>query len=138
MFHDRTFWLIDEFHGYASHRIDATMHASQPEFAIGANAAGEWTVDGVALDVAAQMIGFWSRARFDITPLPNRIAAVQFFGSLAGGPLRCIVQLRETSNGRENIADVYYVRDGKIIAQVTGLEAVGSAELNRITGVLAR
>lgn len=137
MFHDRTFWLIDEFHGIDRQRIDATIRPSCPRDAIGEHVTCEWTIDGVALDVAPQMIGFWSRARFDITPLPNRIASLQCFGSLAGEPLRCIVQLRQESNGGENIADVYYVRDGKIVVQLAGLEAVGSAELNRITGVLA-
>jgi hypothetical protein len=52
--------------------------------------------------------------------------------------MRCIVKLRESSNGRENVADVFYAREGKVVVQLTGLEAVGSAELNRITGVLAR
>ena len=40
-------------------------------------------------------------------------------------------------NGKLENADLL-VRDGKIVAQLFGLESVGSPDLNRITGVLAR
>jgi len=69
---------------------------------------------------------------FDTSPLPNRVAVYHRFASMGDEPLECLFRVDPASNESWYKADVWLLRDGKVVGLMEGLEGAGSAELNRI------
>ena len=138
LFHGPSFHLIRQVHGLDEHGIDATVQPSCTRRSVGEHVHCGWLIDAIALDVGPQLAALWSRAHFDTTPLPSRVKSYDRYGSIGEEPFECILRTNNGSHGSSLNADVWFIRDGRVIGQFTGLECSGSHELNRITGRLLR
>ena len=138
LFHGPSFHLIQQLHGLDEHGIDATVQPSCTRRSVGEHVRCGWLIDAIALDVGPQLAALWSRAHFDTTPLPSRVKAYDRYGAIGDAPFECIFRTNNGSHGSSLAADVWFVRDGKVIGRFIGLECSGSHELNRITGRLLR
>jgi len=134
LFHGRTYQRIRELHGSAPDGIDATVEPSPASEAVRTSNGTGWLIDPIALDVAPQIAALWARGHFGTTPLPFSVAAYHRYGPLGKEPLSCVFRTRDGSNGSSLVADVWFVRDNKVLGHMSGLECAGSTELNRITG----
>ncbi len=138
LFHGPSFHLIQQLHGLDEHGMDATVQPSCPRQSVGEHVHCDWLIDAIALDVGPQLAALWSRAHFDTTPLPGRVKSYERFGSIGEATFECIFRTNNGSHGSSLNANVWFVRDGRVIGRFTGLECSGSHELNRITGRLLR
>lgn len=91
-----------------------------------------WVIDPVVIDAAPQLAMIWSRALFDVAVLPNRISSYRVFEPVGVGDVEMKLRVRPGSDRQIYNADVWIVRDGRVIAHMEGLEGAGSPHLNRI------
>ncbi len=132
LFHGPTLQAITDFQGLDNTGVDATFQPGSARECVGPHADGDWLIDPVVLDAAPQLGMIWSRAVFDTSPLPNRVAAYHRFAPVGDAPLECLFRVDPESNENWYKADVWLVRDGKVVGLMEGLEGAGSAALNRI------
>ncbi len=132
LFHGPTLQAITRLDGLDNTGIDAVFSPSSARECIGPHADGDWLIDPVVLDAAPQLGMIWSRAVFDTSPLPNRVAAYHRFAPVGDEPLVCLFRVDPESNESWYKADVWLLRKGKVVGLLEGLEGAGSAALNRI------
>ncbi len=134
LFHGPLFQAITELRGLDASGIDAVFRPSDPEATIGRGDTTGWLIDPVVLDACPQLAMLWSRARFDTSPLPNRVGAFHRFGPIGDGPLEAVFRVEPGTDESAYKATVWLIRGGRVVGIMEGLEGAGTAALNRITG----
>ena len=132
LFHGPGFQVIDSLLGMDASGMVATITPSR------AGNGAPWLANPFVLDAGPQMAILWSRARFDTTPLPTRIAAYHRYGPIGSEPLEVRFEVAPGAEASAIKADVWFVRAGRVLGKMEGLEGAGSAERKRITGVLTK
>ncbi len=132
LFHGPSLQAITRFDGLDSSGVDAVFRPGVARDCVGPHADGDWLIDPVVLDAAPQLGMIWSRAVFDTSPLPNRVAKYHRFGPVGDGPLEALFRVDPASNEHGYKADVWLIRGDKVVGLMEGLEGAGSAALNRI------
>jgi len=136
LFHGPRFQVIGDLLGMDARGIQAIVDPSRADN--GARATeSDWLMNPFVLDAGPQMAILWSRARFGTTPLPTRIASYRRYEPIGREPLEVRFEAAPGADGSSVSADVWFIRDGRVIGIMKGLEGAGSAELNRIAKVLA-
>ncbi|MBX3411467.1 MAG: SDR family NAD(P)-dependent oxidoreductase [Pirellulales bacterium] len=138
LFHGPLFRAIAELPGLDISGVDAIFQPSSPRQCLGRESAPSWLIDPVVIDACPQLAMLWSRATFDTSPLPNRVAVYHRFGPLSGGRLEALFRLDPSTNESAYKADVWLLRDGQVVGLLQGLEGAGTAALNRIAGSVSR
>lgn len=138
LFHGPLFRGIQELRGLDASGIDAVIGPSCPRQCLGRDVTAGWLIDPVVLDVCPQFAMLWSRATFDTSPLPNRVAVYHRYGPLGDGPVEALFRVDATTDESSYKADVWLIRDNQVIGLMEGLEGAGSAALNRIAGSSTR
>ncbi len=135
LFHGRLLWVIEDLRSLDSSGMDAIVRPSSPQDCLGRHVGRGWLIDPIVLDAGPQIATFWSRRMYDTTVLPSRIKSFECYGSMAGGPLEMILRVHNVeAEGNLLEASVWYLRDGRLIGKMVGLESAGNSNLNRITG----
>jgi len=133
LFHGPLFQVIEELRGMGADGVEGVVRPADWTEPLGEGALDNGILVPLLLDAGPQLAMLWSRARFDTSPLPHRIAACHRFGPIGKEPLRIVFRTNGQTDRNAYRADVWYIRDGKVLAHVEGLEGAGSAALNRIT-----
>jgi acyl transferase domain-containing protein/NADP-dependent 3-hydroxy acid dehydrogenase YdfG/NAD(P)H-dependent flavin oxidoreductase YrpB (nitropropane dioxygenase family) len=134
LFHGPRLQAIDLYRGFDDTGVDVVIRASRPvDCLAGAKAGENWLIDPVMLDVGPQLAALWSRARTDTMLLPSRLDRYRRYAEVGADPLEVYFRVTKT-DGHTVTADVWFVRDERVIGHMTQLESAGSRELNRITG----
>ncbi|HEV8198850.1 MAG TPA: SDR family NAD(P)-dependent oxidoreductase [Candidatus Polarisedimenticolia bacterium] len=131
-FHGPSLQVIEALRRVDVRGIDAVVRPSSPQKIAGASSAG-WLIDAAMLDAGPQIATIWSRYHQDVTVLPNRIACYHRYGPLAGPPAEVLFRVSTGLDGQTYKGDVWYLRDGRVLGRIEGLEGSGTLELNRIT-----
>ena len=131
-FHGPALQVIEALRRVDLRGIDAVVRSSSPQTIAGASSAG-WLIDAAMLDAGPQIATIWSRYHQDVTVLPNRIACYHRYGPLAGPPAEVLFRVSTGLDGQTYKGDVWYLRDGRVLGRIEGLEGSGTLELNRIT-----
>jgi NAD(P)-dependent dehydrogenase (short-subunit alcohol dehydrogenase family)/acyl carrier protein len=126
LFHGPSYKVIQAFAGADERGIDAIVRPGDD----GASADG--VLDHVVIDAAPQLAMIWSRALFDVAVLPNRISSYRVYEPIGAGEVEMKLRIRPGNDRQVYNADVWIVRDGRLIAHMEGLEGAGSPQLNRI------
>ncbi len=135
LFHGPLFQAIEALTGYGEEGIRAMVRASRPGECMDVAGAEGWLIDPVVLDTAPQLAILWSRATHDTTALPNHVAEFEIFGDLGGGgEIEVVVRTLVEADAHTFKADVWFLREGQVVARMLGLEGSSSAELNRVGG----
>ncbi|MBL9125786.1 MAG: polyketide synthase dehydratase domain-containing protein, partial [Planctomycetaceae bacterium] len=130
LFHGPMYQVIESFGGADETGIDALVRGSATPVVDGASIP--WVLDPVVVDAAPQLAMIWSRALYDIAVLPSRISSYRVYAPPGDGPVEMRLRVRPGSDRQVYHADVWIVRDGKLIAHMEGLEGAGGQHLNRI------
>jgi hypothetical protein len=138
LFHGPLFRGITELNGCDLGGVDCKVQPSLPTACLARTQTTGWLIDPVILDVCPQLAMLWSRAVYDTSPLPNRISHLHCYGALAGGPIELLFRVDPISDENTYKADVWLIRDGRVVGLMEGLEGAGSAALNRIAGSSSR
>jgi acyl transferase domain-containing protein/NAD(P)H-dependent flavin oxidoreductase YrpB (nitropropane dioxygenase family) len=131
-FHGPALQVIEELRRVDVRGVDAVVRPSSPRTIAGASSPG-WLIDAAMLDAGPQIATIWSRYHQDVTVLPNRIACYHRYGPLAGPPAEVAFRVSTGLDGQTYKGDVWYLRDGRVLGRIEGLEGSGTLELNRIT-----
>jgi 3-oxoacyl-(acyl-carrier-protein) synthase/NAD(P)H-dependent flavin oxidoreductase YrpB (nitropropane dioxygenase family)/NAD(P)-dependent dehydrogenase (short-subunit alcohol dehydrogenase family)/acyl carrier protein len=131
-FHGPALQVIEELRRVGVGGIDALVRPSSPRQIAGSASEG-WLIDAAMLDAGPQIATIWSRYHQDVTVLPNRIACYHRYGPLAGPPAEVAFRVSTGLDGQTYRGDVWYLRDGRVLGRIEGLEGSGTLELNRIT-----
>jgi hypothetical protein len=126
LFHGPSYKVIQAFAGADERGIDAIVRAGDD------GASTDSVLDHTMIDAAPQLAMIWSRALFDVAVLPNRISSYRVYGPIGAGEVEMKLRIRPGSDRQVYNADVWIVRDGRLIAHMEGLEGAGSPQLNRI------
>ena len=128
-------WVIQELRTLDSSGMDAIVRPSCPKECLGEHIGRGWLIDPIVLDAGPQIATFWSRKMYDTTVLPSRIKSFRCYGSMAGGPLEMILRVKNVeAEGNLLEATIWYLRGGRLVGLMEGLESAGNTSLNRITG----
>jgi hypothetical protein len=130
LFHGPAYQVIQGFTGADESGIDAIVIGAPEGSLSGHNAP--WIIDPAIVDAAPQLAMIWSRAMFDVAVLPSRISSYRVYEPLGAGHMEMKLRVRPSNDRQVYYADVWIVRDGRIIAHMEGLEGAGSPQLNRI------
>ncbi|HET8945735.1 MAG TPA: polyketide synthase dehydratase domain-containing protein, partial [Candidatus Polarisedimenticolia bacterium] len=130
-FHGPALQVIEQLRRVDARGIDAVVRPSSPRAIAGAS--GGWLIDAAMLDAGPQIATIWSRYHQDVTVLPNRIACYHRYGPLAGPPAEVLFRVSTGLDGQTYKGDVWYLRGGRVLGRIEGLEGSGTLELNRIT-----
>jgi acyl transferase domain-containing protein/NAD(P)H-dependent flavin oxidoreductase YrpB (nitropropane dioxygenase family) len=131
-FHGPALQVIEELRRVDARGMDALVRPSSPRQIAGASSPG-WLIDAAMLDAGPQIATIWSRYHQDVTVLPNRIACYHRYGPLAGPSAEVAFRVSTGLDGQTYKGDVWYLRDGRVLGRIEGLEGSGNLELNRIT-----
>jgi NAD(P)-dependent dehydrogenase (short-subunit alcohol dehydrogenase family)/acyl carrier protein len=136
LFHGPLYQAIQSFVGANAQGIDAIVQPSDAGQFMNrpqdqAASAARWLVDPVVLDVAPQLGIVWARRTHDVAMLPNRVARFHIYEPFGAEPLETLFRIQPGSDAEVFRADVYFVRAGRLLAQLQGLEGAGSQQLNR-------
>ncbi len=126
LFHGPSYKVIQEFAGADERGIDAIVRPGDD------GSSMDGVLDHVVIDAAPQLAMIWSRALFDVAVLPNRISSYRVYGPMGVGEVEMKLRIRPGNDRQVYNADVWIVRDGRLIAHMEGLEGAGSPQLNRI------
>jgi len=126
LFHGPSYKVIQAFAGADERGIDAIVRPGDD------GASTDGLLDHVMIDAAPQLAMIWSRALFDVAVLPNRISSYRVYEPIGTGEVEMKLRIRPGSDRQVYNADVWIVRDGRLIAHMEGLEGAGSPQLNRI------
>jgi hypothetical protein len=133
LFHGPLMAGIRDITGIGVDGIAGDLMPSMPERCLEGNAQGPWIIDPVVLDSALQLIIVWTRAQWDMTPLPARMRSYQRFGALSGQRINCQMRIKADSAGHIVHCDVaFYGDDGQLLGLVEDAEGVCSKALNRL------
>jgi NAD(P)-dependent dehydrogenase (short-subunit alcohol dehydrogenase family) len=133
LFHGPVFQGVDGIDADGPNWV-ATVHGVTPVEFTTRSPGGEWLLDPSLLDLGPQLSILWARAAFGTTTLPVRFATVRRGVSVRHvGSLRTVFRAREGADPSWVVADLDVLNpDGSVRLSVTGLEAAGSAALNRL------
>ncbi|MDP6410837.1 MAG: SDR family oxidoreductase [Planctomycetota bacterium] len=135
LFHGPLFQAIESLEAYDGSGISARVRASCPAECLEHGQGSAWMIDPVVLDAAPQLAILWSRATHDTTSLPNHVADFEIFDEMGGeGEIEVIVRTLAEADAHTFKADVWFLREGAVVARMLGLEGSSSAELNRLGG----
>lgn len=126
LFHGPSYKVIQAFAGADERGIDAIVRPGDD------GASTDGVLDHVVIDAAPQLAMIWSRALFDVAVLPNRISSYRVYEPIGAGEVEMKLRIRPGNDRQVYNADVWIVRDGRLIAHMEGLEGAGSPQLNRI------
>ncbi len=132
LFHGPAFQVVERIHGVSEKGIDATIRPGCRIGCVGRHAQRGWLVDPIALDSAPHLASLWSRAVYGTTQLPSRIASYHAYGPIGDGPLQVYLRSRIRSDGTSYHFDAWFVREGRVLGRMEGLEGAGNEALNRI------
>jgi hypothetical protein len=132
LFHGPLFQVIEKLDGLDRHGIDATVRPACSRQCVGTQATDGWLIDPIVLDAAPQLSILWSRATHGTTPLPSRLARYHRFGPIGTEPVELRWRVDPGHDGQNLRAKVWFLRDGRVVGQMDGLEGAGSAGLNRL------
>jgi NAD(P)-dependent dehydrogenase (short-subunit alcohol dehydrogenase family) len=133
LFHGPLFQAIESLGAYDREGIRATVRPSRTGECLGNATDGTWLIDPVVLDTAPQLAILWSRATHDTTSLPNHVAEFELYGDLGpGDAIEVVVRTLAEADAHTFKADVWFLREGMVVARMSGLEGSSSAELNRL------
>ncbi len=132
LFHGPTYQVIDAVTGVGREGIDARVRPSCRWRAVGGHVQRAWLIDPIVLDSAAQLAILWSRANFNTTPLPNRVKCLHRYAPVGSSALDAFIRTTSAADGTTFQADVWFVREGRVVLWIEGLEGTGSALLNRL------
>lgn len=138
LFHGATLQVITELTGLDAQGVDAVVRPGCWRTSVGQHVQQGWLIDPLVLDAAPQLAILWSRATHDATPLPNRVGRYHRFGPMGGDPIQVHYRVENGTDGNNYKASVWFIRDGRVLGMMEGLEGAGSQELNRITQPTSR
>jgi NAD(P)-dependent dehydrogenase (short-subunit alcohol dehydrogenase family)/acyl carrier protein len=127
LFHGPAFQVIEQGQGFGTDGIDVTVRG-------GARGRHNWLIDPLVLDAAPQLALLWSRAMYATSALPNRIGTYHRYGPIGTGPVQTLFRIVPGSDAHAIRATIWFVRDGRVVGQMEGLESTANAQLNRIGG----
>ena len=130
LFHGPMYQVIEGFTGADERGIDAIVRSG------GTPKVGDiqlpWVIDPVVVDAAPQLAMIWSRALYDVAVLPSRISSYRVYEPIGDGNVEMMLRVRPGQDRQVYHADVWIVREGRIVAHMEGLEGAGGPHLNRI------
>jgi hypothetical protein len=129
LFHGPTYQVIESLTGADERGIDAVVRRESPA---ARRHDQPWILDPVLVDAAPQLAMIWSRALFDVAVLPSRITRYRLYEPVGEGDVQMMLRMRPGEDRQVYQADVWIVREGRVLAHMEGLEGAGSASLNRI------
>jgi hypothetical protein len=140
LFHGPAFQKVTRIDAVSPHGASAILASLAPRSCLGGVAPdARWLVDPILFDAALQMMVIWGRIIWDVTLLPARLGAMEFYGpgpAIVGHDDDAEVQmeLRVTESKRTGvgIGDVHFLVGGKVVAKMHSMEGVGSKALNRL------
>jgi hypothetical protein len=133
LFHGPLFQAIEQLRGLDDRGVDAVVRPSSPRLCLGEHVRRGWLIDPVVLDAAPQVALIWSRATRGTSALPSRIGTYHRYGPMGDGPLEMIFRVDASATDAHTIrATAWFVRDGRVVGLMEGLEGAASAQLNRI------
>jgi acyl transferase domain-containing protein/NAD(P)H-dependent flavin oxidoreductase YrpB (nitropropane dioxygenase family)/NAD(P)-dependent dehydrogenase (short-subunit alcohol dehydrogenase family) len=133
LFHGPAFQVIEQLTGLDPQGVDATVIPARGRRHTGAAYAG-WLIDPIVLDAAPQVSLLWSRATYGTSALPNGVQAYHRYGPIGNEPVEMRWRVDSGHDGHTVKARVWFLREGRVVGQIDGLEGTGSTELNRIGG----
>jgi hypothetical protein len=138
LFHGPIFQGIVSVDAIGAGGSSAILRTSSPGDCLAA-ADGSWLVDPVLVDCAFQVQLFWARLHWDITLLPSLVKDFRRVADAAGSPrggsrlIRHEMRIGPANQAPMCQADHYFFEeDGRLLACLSGCEAVGSKALNRL------
>ena len=131
LFHGPAFQAISVVESMDSKNANALVHANAAVVEAMVEGHEGWVLNPFVIDTAPQLAILWSRRNYDTTPLPNGITRCYCYGRLDETPMQLLLRTQAGSGAEFYRADVWFVRDGKVIAKLEGLEGAGSSELNQ-------
>jgi NAD(P)-dependent dehydrogenase (short-subunit alcohol dehydrogenase family) len=133
LFHGPLFQAIEQLRGLDARGVDAVVRPSSPRLCLGEHVRRGWLIDPVVLDAAPQVALIWSRATRGTSALPSRIGTYHRYGPMGNRPLEMIFRVDGSATDGHTIrATAWFVRDGRVVGLMEGLEGAASAQLNRI------
>jgi NAD(P)-dependent dehydrogenase (short-subunit alcohol dehydrogenase family) len=133
LFHGPLMAGVAAITGVGANGIIGALIPSMPEKCLVGAPRAPWIIDPVVLDSALQLIIVWSRAQWDMTPLPAGLRTYRRFGPLSGSKLKCQIRIRPDPSGHIVHCDVaFFGNDGQLLGLVEDAEGVCSKALNRL------
>jgi hypothetical protein len=135
LFHGPAFRTIVQINEIAEEGMVATLQPSVPQACLSGRPPGNWVLDPIVIDGGFQMAILWERAYKDMTPLPARFRAYHRYGTLKGGPIRCILQVNPASSDHTLRTNLSFISpDGRLVGLMEDMEFACSRALNRLAG----
>ncbi|WP_010581741.1 type I polyketide synthase [Schlesneria paludicola] len=129
LFHGPTFQIIDELIGGDEQGFDAIVRPCGPSDAVGHVTKEPWLIDGIVIDAGAQLALVWSQLVHKSLMLPVRVGRYHAYESIGTEPVTLRLRMRGTSDPHSYQADLWIVRNGRLLGHVSGLEGVGSSKV---------
>ncbi len=142
LFHGPMFQRIATIDGFGPEGARSTIVTTPPARCLLDTSVAAWLFDPTAIDSALQLQLLWTRLHWDVTALPNALAAFDRFAPLvaSGDPaiLRHALIVRPESTLPMSHADHYfYSADGRLLGSISNMAGTGSRALNRVVGTSA-
>ena len=126
--------MIESLDGLDLRGIDATVHPARNHENGGQDSLKGWLINPIVLDAAPQVALLWSRATYGTSALPNGLQTYHRYGPIGTEPVEMRWRVDPGHDGHTVRARVWFLREGRVLGQMDGLEGAGTAALNRIGG----
>jgi hypothetical protein len=133
LFHGPHFQVIQRLGGLDETGVDATLARVHGADWTDGNGQ-ELVADPLVLDAGPQLALVWSRMNHDTTPLPSGVDNFYRYGPMNGDAIDAYFRVAPGADGYMHRADVWFVREGRVIALLEGLESAATPSLNRLAG----
>ncbi len=135
LFHGPGLQVIEQLTGLDPQQgLDAVVLPARVHAHAGDAAHAGWLIDPVVLDAAPQMAQLWSQATYGTTVLPNSLQTYHRYGPIGNEPVEMRWRVDPGHDEHAAKGRVWFLRGGRVVGQMDGLEVAGNVELNRIVG----
>lgn len=135
LFHGPGLQVIEQLTGLDPQQgLDAVVLPARVRAHAGDAAHAGWLIDPVVLDAAPQMAQLWSQATYGTTVLPNSLQTYHRYGPIGNEPVEMRWRVDPGHDEHAAKGRVWFLRGGRVVGQMDGLEVAGNVELNRIVG----
>ncbi len=134
LFHGPGLQVIEQLTGLDAQGLDAVALPARVRQHAGSTAHAGWLIDPVVLDAAPQMAQLWSQATYGTTVLPNSLQTYHRYGPIGTEPVEMRWRVDPGHDEHTVKGRVWFLRGGRVVGQMDGLEVAGNVELNRIVG----
>ena len=130
-----TFYREHTFHGpllqgilaideVGERHASGTVRGCRPVDWVPGDGRAAWSVDPLVLDASFQVAGYWAWVTHGRRGFPTGFEELRLIAPFGAGPVRCTVTFREQDGDRFRGDIVYQDGTGRIIAVLTGVQAL--------------